>query len=154
MRENHLLPQIDPIAATGAPGTRHPFSNAIDREDGRFVERRAKIGARGMGEMVFAEKNSIFWNPKLRRDRRAHPELVDHPRDHRLAEDLVRLRVRLQDGHQDTVEFSERLFEKGNIVDISTVQASRSETKLYGGLGEAVIVFDAREAFLFCSRDQ
>jgi hypothetical protein len=154
MRKNHLLTQIDPAPAARAPCSRDPLSNAVDGQDRSLIEWRAQERACRMGKMVFAEKNSILGNSKFRRNGRPHPKLVNHPGDHRFAENLVRLRVRLQNRHQNPVELSKGLFEKCNVVDIVAANTGCIQAVLNGVPWKAVVVLHAGEAFFFRGRDQ
>src|ERR1035441_3674018 len=104
--------------------------------------------------MVLAEKNPVSRNPQIGRDLRSYPKLVDHPGDHRFAKYLVRLRVGLQNGHQDAVEFSKGLLEKCDVVHVAALYSTTLQAEPDGLLGIIEIVLDAGETFLFRSRNQ
>ena len=82
------------------------------------------------------------------------PELVDHPGNHRLAEDLVGLRIGLQRRHQDAVELAERLLEEDNVVQIVARDAGLLQAELDGLLGKIEVVLLAGKALFFRRRDQ
>src|SRR5271166_6763551 len=93
-------------------------------------------------------------NAQLRRDLRTYPQLVDHPGDHRLTEDLVRLRIGLQHAHQNAVEFAEGLLVKDRIVKIFALNAAAFETELDGLMRKSEVVLDAAEALFFGGRNE
>ena len=119
VREHHLLANLDLIAAPYAPRARHPLAHAIHRQDRRLFERRAQERAGGMRHVMLAEQDLLRRNAQLGRDLRADPQLVDHPGDHRLAKNFVRLRIGLQHAHQDAIELAERLLVEDDVVQIS-----------------------------------
>ena len=55
MRKVHLVAEFDPVAAPRAQAGRGPFADAVDREQGGFLERRGEERARGVRLMVFGE---------------------------------------------------------------------------------------------------
>src|SRR6266849_10348058 len=99
--------------------------------------------------MVLAKQDAVLRNTQFRKNGGPHPELVDHPGDHRFAENFIRQRIGLQDGHQDAVKFSKGFFEESNIIEVAATNAGSIQTKLNGALGKAEIVFDASKSLLF-----
>ncbi len=71
-----------------------------------------------MRQVMLAEQNLFFADAEFRLQRGCDPELVDHPRNHRLAKHLPRLRISLQHHHEDAVEFAEWLLKKHDVVEI------------------------------------
>src|SRR5580658_5950661 len=65
MRKLHLLYELDIIAPSHARAGGHPVAHAIDRKNGRLLERRAKKSTRRMGKMVLGKQNSFSRNSKL-----------------------------------------------------------------------------------------
>src|ERR1700674_599705 len=149
MREFHLLAQFDVVAPPRPPGAGNPLSHPIHGKDGGPLEGGTQKGARGMRQMVLAEKNSVPRNTKVRRDLPAHPQLVDHPSDHRLTKHFVRQRIGLESRHHDPVELSKWLFEECDIIELSPLNPTGLQTELDGRLRETEIVLDAGEAFFF-----
>ena len=154
MGEHHLLPDVDLVAASDAPGARHPLTHAVHGQDGGFVEGRAQKRAGGVRQVMFAEQNLVGRNAQLRGDLRADPQLVDHPGDHRLAKDLVRLRIGLQHGHQDAVELAEGLLVEDDVVQVAGLDARALQAELDGLVGKVEVVLDAAEALFFGGGDQ
>lgn len=107
-----------------------------------------------MRKVVFAEKYFVLVHAERGLDGAANPELVDDPGDHGLAKDFPGLWIGLENGHEDAVEFPERLFEKDDVVEILAADPCRFEAELYGSLGKAKIVLDAAEALLFGGGDK
>ena len=84
----------------------------------------------------------------------ADPQLVEHPGDHRLAENLPGLRIGLQHGRQIAVELAERLLVEDHVVDVGALDASAFQAELDGLVREVEVVLDAREALFFGGGDQ
>ncbi len=154
MREHHLLADVDLIAASDAPRSRHPLAHAIHGQDRRFVKRRTQERAGRVRHVMLAIQNLVGRDAQLRRDLRADPQLVDHPGDHRLAKDLVRLRIGLQHAHQNAIEFAEGLLVEDRVIQVSGLDPGALQTELDGMMGEAEVMLDAAEAFLFGGGNQ
>src|SRR5271165_1372203 len=107
-----------------------------------------------MRQVVFAIKDPILGNSQVGRYLGSDPELVHHPGNHGFAENLVGLRIGLQNGHQDTVELAEGLLEESDVVQVGTFDAAGFETVLYRVLWIVEVMLDAAEAFLFRGSDQ
>ena len=103
---------------------------------------------------MFAEQNLVPVHANLVLDLGRDPKLVHHPGNHRLAEQLVGLRIALQRHHQDAVEFAEWLLEENHIVEIPAGDAGGIEAELYGLLGKVEVVLLAGKAFFFGRGDQ
>src|SRR5437879_4574713 len=154
MRKLHLLQQADFVATGDAPGGRDPLTYAVHRKDGGLFKRRAKERACCVGKVMFAEHNLFFWNAQLRFNCAAHPKLVNHPGDHRFAEGFPRLRIGLQDSHQNAVKFAKRLFEEDEGVRVRAADSSSFQTEPDGLAREAGVVYDARTALFLGSSHQ
>src|ERR1019366_5767237 len=107
-----------------------------------------------MGQVMVAIQHPVPWYSQLLGNLGAHPQLVDHPRDHGLAEDLVGLGIGLQDGHQDAVKLAERLLIEDRVIHVLTLDSSTLQAELDCLVGEVEVVLDAGEALLFGGSDQ
>ena len=96
----------------------------------------------------------LGWNVQLLTDQVLHPQLVQQPGRHGVAEDLPRLRHHLHGGRQDALELDERLLVEDDVVEILGSDAGRFQAVADGQAREIGVVFLAAEAFLFGGRDQ
>src|SRR4030095_14055124 len=104
--------------------------------------------------MMLGKQNPVVGDPQRVADAVLHPQLVEEPCGHRLAEDGPGARHLSERRLQDAIELDERLFEERDAVDVRSLDAGLVETELNGARGKPEVVLDAREAFLFRRGDE
>ena len=84
----------------------------------------------------------------------AHPELVAHPRHHRVRERTAGARVALQRGQQDALELHEGLLVEDDVIQVLCAHAAGFEAVADCTLGKPRVVLLTREALFFGGGDE
>ncbi len=150
--EPHLRRQSDLVTLPDSPGCRRPLADPIDGQDRRLLEGGAEERAGGVGEVMLNEQDLPFGDPQLLPDQRLDPELLMEPGDHRLTEDLVGLRARLQDAHYQPLELQKRLLIEHGVLDLRGGDAGLCQAEIDSPVWKAVVVLAPGEPLLFGCR--
>ena len=155
MRKPDLVRQGSTCSLADANRRRRPLADAVDGEDGGPVKRRAEEGAGRVRQVMRHEQNPIGVDAERLADAVLHPELVEQPRGHRLAEDARRAWRRGERRTEDALELHERLLEEHDVVELRRSDApGASGRSRMARCGKAEVVLDAREPLLFGGGDQ
>src|SRR6266478_3076678 len=103
---------------------------------------------------MFAKEDLLLGEAQFSLESASHPELVDHPGDHRFAKHFPGFRIGLQDRHQNAVKLPEGLFEEDDVVDVSTCDAGAIQTELDRISGIPEVMLHAGEALFFGGSDE
>ena len=151
--ELELAREGDPVAAAHAHRRRRPFADAVEREDGRFVERAGEERARGVALVVVGEHDR-------RADAAANPapdqpgllQLLAEPHRHGRDEAREPGRGVREIGFEQPLELAQRLLVEDDIVEVLDRDLRFAEAVLDRQVREAGIVLLAGEALLLRGR--
>src|SRR6185295_17135365 len=140
-----------------------PLTNTVNREYGCFIERRRIESTRRMALVMIAEQQfpfelaATFFGALFSIDLRqlganqiGHPEFFTHPKRHRLEKRSETGRRVIEVSLEKAIEFQEWLVVETNEVEFLGSEVCFRKTVTRGVERKAMIVLDAREAFLLC----
>ncbi len=153
VREAHLLEHLELRAAAHAHGGGGPLARAVEGEHRRLLEGRAVEARRRVAHVVVREQQLAPGDAQLLEDQAAYPELLLHPGQHGLAEDLHAAREGREGREQQALELDEGLLVEHHVVDLLDRDARLAQAEGDGLLGVARVVLAAGEALLLGRRD-
>src|SRR5579859_2996752 len=148
MRVPNLLRDFEVDAASGAERGACPFTNSVGGEDGGIVERRRKIGARGVRDVVLAKENLAVEAERLA-NLAAYPQLRPEPGLQGADERAPRARVGRGVPGDDALELEQRFLIEDHVVELVRVDAARVQAEVRRLDGQSSVVFEAAEPLLF-----
>ena len=107
-----------------------------------------------MRHVVLRKQDATRWNVQLLMDQVLHPQFLQQPGGHGVAEHLPRLRHYLHGGGQDALELDERFLVEDDVVEFLRGDAGRFQAVADGQARKIGVVFLAAEPFLFGGCDQ
>ena len=107
-----------------------------------------------MGKMMLTEQYFLFADAELSLESCTNPKFVDHPRNHGLTKYCPRLAISLEGGHQNAIEFAERLLKEDDVVQILPIDSGLIQAESNCMFWKAVVVLELRESLFFCRRDE
>ncbi len=154
MWESHFAQQLHLGTSTHTEGRCCPLAHSIDGENGGFLKRRAEKRTGGVRHVMTAEQDLIAIDSELAPDQILHPDLVEKPGGHRIAEDLPRPRYGLKGGGENALELHKRLFVENHVIQIAGTDSALLEAELNGPPRKSGVVLLARKALLFGGRNE
>src|SRR5205807_42428 len=148
MGKAQLMSETDLVAGPNPKASRAPFADAVEREDGGFIERTGEEGTGGVAFVMIEEdqRRSAPWD-SLAKDL-PQEQFLFQPNRHGSDKADETARRESQVGLQEALEFDERLFVEGDEVELLGAQAGFLEAIRNCGVGKSGVVFPPAETLL------
>jgi len=153
--EAQFVRQVDAVASPDAPGGRRPFADAVNGQDGGFLERRRKERAGGVRLVVLGKDvPALVPAAQAAVDDARQVQFRPKPQRHGCAEGAETDRGVGQVRLEQTVELQQRLVVKRDNLEVGRRQAPFRKAVVDGVLREPLVVFLAREPLFLGSGHQ
>src|SRR5262245_36062535 len=154
MRKVHLVSELDGVAAASPEASRRPFADAVERENGGFLERRRKERARRVRFVMRCEDQPLLVpavETTLHLSRQV--ELLRQPDGHGLEKRLEALGGIRQVRFEKALELQEWLVVEADVIELIS-RNPRCVEAIVDGVGrEPLIVVLAREPLFLRGSD-
>src|SRR6184192_1637042 len=139
-----MLRQADGVSLSLAQRRRAPLADAVERQNRRFLERTREKRAGGMALMMVEKNNRLAARAaRLRRHAPANVQLLLQPNRNCFVE-LAKAQRRISNKRlQNPIELGQRLFIKGDVVQIVRSQPRLCQTVSDGLAWKARIMLHA-----------
>src|SRR5262245_9979539 len=142
-----LLVDLDVVPAPDAHRCGCPLADAVDREDGRFLERRRKERARGVRLVMLAVENRSVILKRVA-DLSSGEELLLDPERSGFQKLNEAARCNAKVSFENPLEFEQRLVVEADAIEVGGGDAGCSKAIVHSACGKRRVSLLARETLL------